>query len=85
VADVKVTIDALVVALQDGRKVSVPLAWYPRLAEGTAAERREWEDMSVDALLRGLGSNESAASLRRWRASRQRPAVKSMSTRRARA
>jgi hypothetical protein len=87
--DVKVTDDVLVVALQDGRAVSVPLAWYPRLMAGTPAERRRWEligpgigihwpaldeDISIRALLQGQGSNESAASLRRWRALRQRPA-----------
>ena len=86
--DVKVTPEALTVHLQDGRVVSVPLAWYPRLAEGTPAERRRWEligpgigihwpgldeDISVEALLRGLGSNEGASLLQRWRASR-RPA-----------
>ena len=89
--EVKVTADALVVELQDGRVVSVPLAWYPRLAEGTPSERRRFEligpgigihwpvldeDISIEALLRGLGSNESASSLHRWRASRQRPAPK---------
>jgi len=89
--DVKVTADTLAVHLQDGRILSVPLAWYPRLAEGTAAERRTWEligpgigihwpsldeDISVEALLNGLGSNEGALSLRRWRASRRRPANK---------
>ncbi len=83
---VRVTDQALIVELRDGRKVSVPLGWYPRLAEGTAAERRRWEligpgigihwpaldeDISVDGLLRGLPSGESAASLDRWRASRQ--------------
>ncbi len=41
--DVKVTSAALVVELKDGRVVSVPLAWYPRLAEGTPSERRHWE------------------------------------------
>ena len=90
-ADVKVTSEALVVVLQDARVVSVPLGWYPRLAEGTPAERRQWEligpgigihwpaldeDISIEALLRGLGSNESASSLQRWRASRPRPANK---------
>ncbi len=89
--EVKVTSEALVVGLEDGRVVSVPLAWYPRLAEGTPSERRHFEiigpgigihwpvldeDISIDALLRGLGSNESASSLRRWRASRQRLANK---------
>jgi hypothetical protein len=88
---VRVTTDALVVELEDGRVVSVPLEWYPRLAEGTAAERRRWEligpgigihwpdldeDVSVEALLLGQASNESAASLRRWRVARQKPANK---------
>ena len=73
--------------------MSVPLAWYPRLAEGASSERRRWEligpgigihwpdldeDISVDALLRGLGSNEAASSLQRWRASRRRPANKAL-------
>jgi len=88
---VRVTNEALIVELEDGRVVSVPLEWYPRLAEGTAAERRRWEligpgigmhwpdldeDISVEAVLLGQASNESAASLRRWRAARQRPANK---------
>lgn len=86
--DVKVTAEALVVELRDGRVVSVPLGWYPRLAAGTTAERRRWEligpgigihwpkldeDISVEALLLGLGSNESVRSLQRWKAAR-RPA-----------
>jgi hypothetical protein len=88
---VRVTDEALVVELRDGRVVSVPLAWYPRLAEGSPSERRRWEligpgigihwpaldeDISVDGLLRGLPSRESTASLDRWRASRKRPANK---------
>ena len=94
---VRVTSDTLTVELRDGRTVSVPLSWYPRLAEGTPAERRRWkligpgigihwpaldEDISVDALLRGLGSNESAASLKKWRASRRRPTRKRADTKR---
>lgn len=89
--DVKVTADTLAVHLQDGRVLSIPLDWYPRLTEGTPAERRRWEligpgigihwpdldeDISVEALLNGLSSNETASSLQRWRASRQRPANK---------
>jgi uncharacterized protein DUF2442 len=88
---VKITADALIVELKDGRAVSVPIRWYPRLAQGTPSERRRWqligpgigihwpaldEDISVKALLLGLASNESAASLRRWRASRRRSANK---------
>jgi hypothetical protein len=86
---VRVTDNALVVELADGRTVSVPLQWYPRLAEATATERRHWEligpgigihwpavdeDISIEGLLRGLPSGESAASLERWRASRKNPA-----------
>ena len=87
--NVLVTDEALIVELRDGRVVSVPIGWYPRLAEASATERRRWEligpgvgihwpaldeDISVDGLLRGLPSGESAASLGRWRASRRRPA-----------
>ena len=88
---VRVTEDTLVVELVDGRTVSVPIKWYPRLAEGRPNERRKWrligpgigihwpeldEDISVEDLLLGLPSNESPTSLRRWRAARQRAANK---------
>ena len=87
---VRVTDRALVVELRDGRVVSVPLEWYPRLAEGSPSERRRWEligpgigihwpdldeDISIDGLLQGLPSGECAASLDRWRMARGRPAV----------
>jgi hypothetical protein len=39
---VAVTDDALVVDLVDGRTVSVPVSWYPRLAHGTPSERANW-------------------------------------------
>jgi hypothetical protein len=91
-ANVKVTNESLVVELRDGRVLLVPLAWYPRLAAATAAERRRWEligpgigihwplideDVSVDALFAGQRSTESASSLRRWQSSR-RPAHKAL-------
>ena len=78
---VSVTDDALVVDLVDGRTVSVPLAWYPRLSHGRQAERAHWrligegegihwpdldEDISVEGLLAGRRSGETQASLRRW-------------------
>lgn len=78
---VAVTEDALVVELVDGRTVTVPLAWYPRLVHGTPAERTHWrfigegegihwpdldEDISVEGLLAGRRSGETQASLRRW-------------------
>jgi hypothetical protein len=90
--NVRVTGEHLVIDLRDGRVVSVPLSWYPRLAAGTPAERKRWEligagigihwpdldeDIEVGALLLGLASTESPTSLRRWRASR-RPANKRM-------
>jgi uncharacterized protein DUF2442 len=95
---VRVTDQALIVELTDGRAVSVPLQWYPRLAEGSPAERRRWEligpgvgvhwpnldeDISVDGLLRGLPSGESPASLDRWRDSRKARSSTSVRTRRA--
>jgi hypothetical protein len=71
--------------LSDGRTVSAPLAWYPRLAHGTASERAHWrvigrgegvhwpdldEDISVEGVLAGRPSGESQASLKRWLESR---------------
>ena len=83
--DVRVENDLLVVALSDGRSVSIPLVWYPRLLHGSPAERSEWsligggkgihwpqldEDISVDDLLAGRRSGESQDSLSRWLESR---------------
>jgi len=85
--DVTVTEDSLVVELVDGRTLSVPLAWYPRLLHGTPSERGNWrligpghgihwpdldEDISIEGLLAGLGSGESQESLGRWLESRDR-------------
>lgn len=83
---ISVTEDALVVELVDGRTISVPLTWYPRLAHGSQAEREHWrligegegihwpdldEDISVEGLLAGRRSGETHASLRRWLESRK--------------
>ena len=83
---VTLTEDALVVDLVDGRTVSVPLSWYPRLAHATPGERVNWrligrgegvhwpeldEDIGVSSLLAGRPSGEPQASLRRWLDSRQ--------------
>ena len=43
VTDVKFTKDTLSVALRDGRTITVPLAWYPRLFNATAAQRKNWQ------------------------------------------
>jgi hypothetical protein len=81
-----VTDDTLTVDLVDGRSVSVPLTWYPRLLHGSPEERRRWqliargegihwpdldEDISVSSLIAGRPSQESAASLDRWLAGRR--------------
>lgn len=78
---VSCTDEALVVDLVDGRTLTVPLAWYPRLAHGTSLERANWrligrgegihwpdldEDISVEGLLAGRRSGETQDSLRRW-------------------
>jgi hypothetical protein len=76
---VVVTDDELKVELEDGRGVSAPIVWYPRLRHGTPAERANveigpygihWpdldEDISIRALLLGNKSGESASSLKRW-------------------
>ena len=78
---VEVTDDALMADLSNGRTISVPLAWYPRLVHATPAERRNWrligvgqgihwpdldEDISVEGLLAGRPSGENQKSLKRW-------------------
>ena len=78
---VQVSSDTLTVELDDGRTVSVPVAWYPRLSHASQEERAEWriiglgeglrwesldEDISVDGLLAGRPSGESRSSLTRW-------------------
>ena len=83
--DIGVTEDALTVDLHDGRTLSVPIAWYPRLVHATSAERNKWcligngegihwpdldEDIRVENLLAGKPSGESQRSLKRWLADR---------------
>lgn len=83
---VSVTEDTLTVELVDGRTVTVPVTWYPRLAHGSVAERANWrligegegvhwpdldEDISIEGLLAGRHSGETQGSLRRWFQSRK--------------
>ena len=78
---VTVTLDALIVDLSDGRSITVPLAWYPRLMNATASELQNWrligkgygihweeldEDIRVEGLLLGKPSGESQTSFKRW-------------------
>ena len=82
---VRLTGDALVVDLADGRTVTVPLAWYPRLLHGSPEERGNhrligegegihWpdldEDVSVENILAGKVSGEGSKSFARWLANR---------------
>ena len=84
--NVRVTDEILTAELTDGREISVPLSWFPRLTHATPQERGNWrligsgegirwedldEDISVASLLAGRRSGESAESLNRWLASRR--------------
>jgi len=68
VKDVRFTDDSMSVDLMDGRTISIPLAWYPRLADASPKQRMHWqvagagygihwpdldEDLSTEGLLRG--------------------------------
>ena len=79
--NVTITEDTLSVDLSDGRTISVPLAWFPRLLQSTPEERNNWrligkgrgihwedidEDISVEGLLSGKPSGESQPSFKKW-------------------
>ncbi|MDP1773846.1 MAG: DUF2442 domain-containing protein [Methylobacter sp.] len=83
--NVTITYDALTVDLSDGRSITVPLAWYPRLINATKAELDNWrlvgkgygihwedidEDVSIEGLLLGKPSGESQTSFKKWLLSR---------------
>jgi hypothetical protein len=86
--NVHITEDSLSVDLGDGRTISVPLAWYPRLLHGRPEERNHWrltgqgegihwpdldEDISVENLLMARPSGESQRSFKRWLQTRPVP------------
>jgi hypothetical protein len=75
--DVSLSEDELTVALADGRRISVPLAWYPRLLHASPAQRANWEllgdgegihwpdvdeDLSVSGILRGTPAPRARGS-----------------------
>jgi hypothetical protein len=83
---VQVTEDSPVVDLEDGRTISVPIGWFPRLAHGSEEERSSYEisgaghgihwpqldeDIGVEGLLLGRKSMESPSSFARWLAQRE--------------
>ena len=84
---VTVSDDTLDVELSDGRAISVPLTWFPRLVHASPAERANWrligrgqgvhwedldEDISVEGLLAGRPSGESQVSFKTWLEKRRR-------------
>lgn len=84
---IKITDETLTVELSDGRTISVPLAWFPRLVHATPQERANWqligkgqgihwedldEDIHIEGLLAGRRSGESQKSLKRWLESRSK-------------
>ena len=79
--------ESLMIDLVDGRSISVPLEWYPRLLHGTPHERNNWrligrgegihwpdldEDISVENVWAGRPSGESQRSLKRWLEARKK-------------
>jgi hypothetical protein len=78
---VSITEDSLTVDLRDGRTITAPLTWFPRLLHGNSMERNNWkiigngkgihwddldEDISVEGLLAGMHSQESQQSFKTW-------------------
>ena len=74
IQDIKVTSSALTIELSDGRSISAPLVWYPRLLNASSKERNNWEligeghgihwpdldeDLSVEGMLRGWKSRDA--------------------------
>ena len=79
--DVRATEDTLTIDLSDGRTISVPLGWFPRLEHASSEEKANWrligrgqgihwadidEDISVEGLLAGKPSGESQESFKKW-------------------
>jgi len=83
--NVSLTDDTLSVDLSDGRSISAPIAWFPRLFHSNEQERNNWrligkgqgihwedidEDISIEGLLAGRPSGESQESFKKWLAKR---------------
>ena len=86
IQEIVITDEALSVDLSDGRTISVPLAWYPRLLHGSIEERNNYrligkdsgihwidldEDISLKNLIVGQPSGESQKSFQRWLEARE--------------
>ena len=87
--NVSLTDDTLSVDLSDGRSISIPIAWFPRLLHSTEQERNNWrligrgqgihwedldEDISIEGLIAGRPSGESQESFKKWLAKRSEKA-----------
>jgi hypothetical protein len=87
IQEVSFTDDAFTARLSDGRLISIPIVWYPRLMHGSEDERERyeligdgegihWPDLdeyvSVEGLLAGRRSGESHDSFKKWVDSRAR-------------
>ncbi len=79
--NVSVTDDNLAIELSDGRTITAPVSWYPRLLHATKKERLNWrwigtgkgvhwpdidEDISIENVVLGKPSMESQDSLKKW-------------------
>ncbi len=86
VTSIKIDDDTLTVSLADGRNLTVPLSWYPRLQHGSEQERSNWkilgggyaiewsdldEHVGIEGLLAGRRSGESQKSFEKWLVSRK--------------
>jgi hypothetical protein len=95
IQDIKVTSSALTIELSDGRSISAPLVWYPRLLNASSKERNNWEligeghgihwpdldeDLSMDGIIQGRPSYESQKSFQRWLSERKRKGLTSSSS-----
>jgi hypothetical protein len=85
IVNVTTTEEKLIIDLDDGRSVLVPLKWYPRLLHASPKERKNWqvlgdgyaiewpdldEHIGIEGLLAGRRSGESRKSFERWLAAR---------------
>ena len=86
--DVNITEDTLSVELSDGRTISTPIGWFPRLEQANEQERKNWkligkgsgihwedidEDISIEGLISGKPSFESQSSFKNWLRTRENP------------
>ena len=87
IQDINVTSSTLTIDLSDGRSISAPLVWYPRLLNASTKERNHWEligegdgvhwpdldeDLSMEGIIQGRPSYESQKSFKRWLSEREK-------------